>query len=110
MGRRGIIAVAVLAMLAFAGTSAFAQTSALSVRTRQVSFDNSGNTHITVSVTGSAVGATSLDATNFAVTENGKPVSDLTVKPLFQGQTLAVSVVLIMDISGSTGGAAHAAA
>jgi len=110
MGRKGFIAAAVVTMLAFAGTSAFAQTSALAVRTRQVSFDNSGNTHITVSVTGSAVGATPLDASDFTVTENGKPVSSLTVKPLFQGQTLAVSVVLIMDISGSTGGAAHAAA
>jgi tight adherence protein B len=49
-----------------------------------------------------------LSASNFSVTENGKPVSTLTVQPLFQGQTQAVSVALVMDVSGSTAGAAHA--
>lgn len=101
-------AVAFLAVLTI--SSAAAQAVPLEVRTRDVSFGNDGVTHITVSVTGGSLGTSTLSASNFVVTEQGKPVAGLTAQPLFSNQSIAVSVALVIDVSGSTGGAAHAAA
>jgi tight adherence protein B len=110
MRRRFLTGLAALALVALAASSAFAQSAPLEVRTREVTFDSNGNTHITVTVTGSTLGNATLNASNFSVTEQGKPVTNLSVQPLFQNQQTAVSVVLIFDVSGSTLGAAHAAA
>jgi len=109
--RRRVLVGAVSALLvALTISSAAAQSAPLEVRTRDVSFGNDGVTHITVSVTGGSLGSSTLDQSNFGVTEQGKPVTGLTVRPLFSNQTIGVQVVLIIDVSGSTGGAAHAAA
>src|SRR5207245_2184146 len=79
-------------------------------RIRQVSFDSSGLTKVLVTVTGSAVGSSALPASAFGINENGKPVTDLRVDPLFATQSTPVAISLVMDVSGSTIGAASAAA
>ncbi|MFN2641939.1 MAG: type II secretion system F family protein [Actinomycetota bacterium] len=99
--RRAVACVAVLLAVVVGAQTAFAQSPAVVVKIRQAALDGDGATRVVVSVTGD-VPATPLGAANFAIKEDGKDVSSLDVKPLFETKTTAVAVALAMDISGST--------
>ncbi|HEV2686007.1 MAG TPA: VWA domain-containing protein, partial [Actinomycetota bacterium] len=80
---------------------ASAQTGSLTTQIRDVSFDSTGHTDITVSVAGPALAASqTLTASDFSVTENGQTVPGLTAQSLSATKT-AVSLVLAMDVSSS---------
>jgi tight adherence protein B len=95
-------AIALLLTLA-AASGAWAQTAPLAVSIREALLSADGNTRLVVAVNGSAVTGT-LSAANFAVTEAGQKVDEITVEPLSQTNVQPVTVALVMDISGSTAG------
>ncbi|HLW18161.1 MAG TPA: VWA domain-containing protein [Actinomycetota bacterium] len=99
----GAGAIAFACALLVVPLTASAQTtpSSLTTQIREVSFDTKGNTNVVVAVAGSALASTTkLTTSDFSVTENGKPVSGLTVQPLSTTGT-AVALVLAMDVSSS---------
>lgn len=88
--------------------SALAQSAPLEVRIREVAFNANGTTEVTVSLTGSITGT--LSSQNVTVTESGSTFTSVQVKELFGSGQEPVAVAVVMDTSGSTAGAALAAA
>jgi tight adherence protein B len=102
MRRRALgLAFVACALLALAAP-ARAQ-SALAVRIREASLDPGGLVRLVVSVTGAATDQT-LSSSNFAVSEQGRRITDAKVQPLLQSKSQPVAVVLAIDVSGSTAG------
>jgi tight adherence protein B len=101
--RRSAVVLAALVATLTIG-SAYGQTAALEVALRGAQLSTDGTTRLVVAVTGTSVGGTALNQSNFAVTEAGQPVTAFTVEPLSQSNTQPVTVALVMDVSGSMAG------
>jgi tight adherence protein B len=104
MNRRTTWGLGGLALLLTLGValSASAQ-SAVVVGLRQALLSADGTTKLVVSVSGVA-GADTLSADNFRVTEAGQPVDQISIERLSQSRAVDVTVMLVMDTSGSTNG------
>lgn len=81
--------------------SAHAATTA-GIRVREANLGADGTARVVVSVSGATRALTTVD---FTVTENGAAVQRLAAAPLSEAAADAVSVVLVIDVSGSTAGA-----
>jgi len=101
--RRTAVGLVALVAALSAG-AAFAQQSALVVALRGTQLSPDGTTKLIVSVTGSAVGAGGLSQGNFTVTEAGQNVTPFTIESLSSSAVQPVTVVLVIDTSGSTAG------
>lgn len=77
----------------------------LSVHLLDAHLDPDGRTTLAVSVRGADVEERILDATSFAVSEDGRSIDGLEVQPLLETEHTEVSVLLVLDTSGSTAGA-----
>jgi Mg-chelatase subunit ChlD len=76
----------------------------LDVRIREAALDDDGATRVVVAVGGTAEGET-LPATAFTATEQGEPVTDVSVAKILEEATSEpVFVAVVMDISGSVDG------
>jgi tight adherence protein B len=106
--RRGLLGVSALLLTLAVGTSAFAQTAPLAVSIRGADLKADGTTNLIVSVTGSALTGT-LAASNFAVTEAGQAVPEVTIRTLAQTNVQPVTVALVMDMSVTAGQAINEA-
>ena len=106
--RRGLLGVSALLLTLAVGTSAFAQAAPLAVSIRGADLKADGTTNLVVSVTGSAVTGT-LTPSNFAVTEAGQAIPEVTVRTLAQTNVQPVTVALVMDMSVTAGQAINEA-
>jgi tight adherence protein B len=98
---RRVLALAVLAgLLAVVPLGAAGAQEGLDVRIREAALDDDGRTELIVSTGGLEDGEV-LPASAFSVAEQGQEVGELEVTPLLESQELPVSVVLLMDVSGS---------
>lgn len=99
---RVLLATTLLLLLAGA-TLAVAQEP-LDVRLREAQLDDDGSTQLTVSVTGGQAAGQVLGPESFAVVDGGEAIDDVTVEPLLESGVQPLSVVLVVDVSGSTAG------
>lgn len=96
------ILAALLALLV-ASTAASAAGD-LAVQLLDTELETDGKTTLVVAVRGDEAEGTLLDASSFDVTEDGHPVRDLRLTPLVETEHTAISVLLVIDTSGSTAG------
>ena len=107
--RLGLTILAGLMVLVVMGSFAVAQQ-ALGVTIQQADLEDDGSTEVLVSVQGNPTGD-ALPASAFSVTEGGQPVDGVEVEPVEgDSEVEARTVMLLLDTSGSTEGAAIAAA
>jgi tight adherence protein B len=101
----GALPAAVLVLVALLGQAwpALGQTEELAIAVRDSSFEADGSTSLIVNVTGPKRPDV-VDASAFAVTENGEPIADLTVEPLLESAESDLAVVMALDVSGSMAG------
>ncbi|HVL32023.1 MAG TPA: VWA domain-containing protein, partial [Actinomycetota bacterium] len=71
------------------------------VRVREAVLDPSGSARVVVGISGAD---RSLSAGDFSVREGGRPIAAVSATPLAEAGADAVSVVLAIDVSGSTAG------
>lgn len=95
--------VALLTALTLGVLPATAQTQELVTSIRGSSFEPDGTSTIQVNVAGPAKEDV-LDADAFSITENGEPVSGITVTPLGEDDTGDVATILAIDASSSMEG------
>lgn len=108
--RAALSGLAALLTLAALSSPAGGQDGDLEVRIREADLERDGATRVVVSVGGEQAGEAVLPATGFQVAEEGRPVEGLAVEPVLESETRPVTVVLVMDVSGSTEGEPLAAA
>ena len=99
--RTAVVLVALIASLT--AVAARAQEAPLQVAIRSAELSPDGTTKLVVSASGSAVHGT-LNQGNFTVTEAGQAVPSFTVESLSSSSVEDVTVVLVMDVSGSMAG------
>jgi len=99
----GLALCMALVMLSALGTGALAQDGPSGIVIREVVLDDDGGTRLVVGLEGSVT--STLTAADFVIREDGEVVeSDVVVTPLLESEPEAVSVALLMDVSGSTRG------
>jgi tight adherence protein B len=96
--------LAAAALLAVTATAASA-AGELDLHLLDAQLETDGSTTLVVSVRGDEAEQRILEAADFSVTENGEPISGLETTPLLETEHTAISVLLLIDTSGSTQGA-----